>query len=294
MKKNYKSILLLVSLLFFFILFFLYSQMVVEEILFYTKLFYFKVFPTSFLFLLLSYLLIENHLFYYLEPYFPNHGLYFFIISLISGYPAGIISVKEAYSRGEICLEEANQMIQFSHFPNPLFVIYQCQLLFSNPFMPYLFYGIIILSQFIIYLFIPKKRGSITSSNSLSSFQISLTKTMKTLLLIYGTSIFFYLISTFFTHSFSFTSIIYVFISGVFDLTNGIYSSMILSSTSIQIILLYFFIVFGSIPIHLQIKSILSDTSISYYSFLKGRILSFLLCVLLWFLIYRTCAIGIC
>ena len=298
MTKNCKSILLLVSLFSLLLLFLSHSEMVVDEIISYTRLFYFNVFPTSFLFLLISYLLIENHLFFYLQHFLPNKNLYFFILSILSGYPAGAIYIKESYIRGEIDLEEANQFIRFAHAPNPLFVIYHCHQLFKDSFMPYLFYGIILISQFILYLFTPKKKSFFSSSVSSVSFsqtfQNAFMKTVHTILIIYGTSVFFYILSSFLTHYFSFSNTLYVFLCGVFDIMNGIHSSYIIQNLYLRMILLYFFIVFGSIPIHIQIKSILADTSISYHSFIKGRFISLLLCILLAIMIINGCiTIGI-
>ena len=295
MKKNCKSVLLLVSLLglLFYSLF--HTSFIVKEILFYTELFIRKVFPTSFIFLLLSYLLMDYHIFSYLEPYIPDKGLYFLLMAMISGYPTGSIFVKDALEGGEITIEEADEIIQYAHFPNPLFVIYQVGIIMQKR-ISYIFYFIIFMSNFFIYLFSKhhkkdKTFRNIVTPNFSHSLSNSLLKVFKVLILIYGTSIFFYLISCIIRGYFS--SYLYVFFSGLFDLTNGVVSVRILSDSFIQGIYLFFFIVFGSLSIHLQIKSILSDTLISYSSFVKGRILSFLLCILLW-VIYTSCAMFIC
>lgn len=287
MKKNYKSVLLLVSLIFLLLFYLFHSELLVKEILSYSSLFFKNVFPTSFVFLLLSYLLMENNLFFYLQKIIKQKSFYFFIISLISGYPAGIIYIKEALSKKEISNEEANNYTLFSHFPNPIFVLYHCKKLFSNTIIPIIFYGIIILSQFIVFIVVSKKtkteiQPKKTNTSFTTSFQSSLFKTASILLIIYGTSIFFYLLSCMILKHLIVPNYLYVFINGTLDLTKGIITSSILNNIKIQGIFLYYFIVFGSIPIHLQIKSILSDTSISYHLFLKGRILSFLLCSGFW------------
>lgn len=287
MKKNYKSILLLVSLLFLFFFYLFHSELLVKETISYSTLFFHNIFPTSFIFILLSYLLIENNLFFYLQKIMKRKALYFYLVSLISGYPAGMIYLKEALINHEVTIKEANQYSMFSHFPNPIFVLYHCNKLFSHSIYSIIFYGIIITSQLIIYLMIPKEKSNhfrATKANNsfTASFQKVLLKTMSVLLIIYGTSIFFDLISCIFLNYFTLPNYLYVWLNGTFDLTKGIMTSSILKSKKLQGILLYYFIVFGSIPIHIQIKSILTDTSISYRSFLKGRIIAFLLCSGCW------------
>jgi len=61
--------------------------------------------------------------------------------------------------------------------------------------------------------------------------------------------------------------------SGILEISQGL-NSLIGINISIKIkeLLAIFFISFGGLSIHLQIKGILSDTKISYLTFLKARI----------------------
>lgn len=288
MKKNYKSILLLVSLLLLLILYFTHSNLIVKEIISYSNLFFYNIFPTSFIFLLLSCLLIENNLFYYIQKIIKNPGLYFFLVSLISGYPTGAIFLKDALQKKEIDRIDANRYIMFSHFPNPLFIMFHLNKLFPKTQIPFLFYGIIILSNSILFFITKKQEKKDSISYYVSrpnSFQKSLFQAFSTLLLIYGTSIFFYLLSIIILYYIPLQNYLYVWLYGTFDLTKGIMMSNIISNPTIQGLFLFYFIVFGSLPIHMQIKSILSDTSISYKYFLKGRIISFTICSFLWLIL---------
>ena len=295
MKKNYKSILLLVSLCSLFLYALFHTEMIVMETIQYLSIFLTKLFPTSFLFLLLSSLIMEYQLAYYIQKILHKNSLpmYFFGMSLLSGFPSGAIFIRDFLHKGVITVEDANRYVRFAHFPNPLFVLHMVYTVFLNHFTTLIFYGFLILSNFILYLFSSKGPSysilNTTPEDFSKCFTNCLFKTIRVLITIFGTSIFFYLISCIIKTHFTLPPILYVFINGLFDLTNGVISTSLLSNTFLQGIFLFFFISFGSLPIHMQVKSILSDTSISYSSFLNGRIISFLICSLLW-LTYSCCA----
>lgn len=297
MKKNYKSVLLLVSLCFLFVYSLFHTEMMVREIIQYISIFLTKLFPTSFLFLLLSSLIMEYQIAFYLQKILRKNSLpfYFFGMSFLSGFPSGAVFIRDFLLRDIISVEDANRYIRFAHFPNPLFVLHMVYSVFLNRTTTFVFYGILILSNFILYLFSRKGPTYSLMNQAPDDFSKCFTKclfqTFRVLITIFGTSIFFYLISCIVRKYFVFSPVVYVFFNGLFDLTNGVISTSILSSTFLQGIFLFFFISFGSLSIHMQIKSILSDTSISYLSFLKGRFLSFLLCVFLW-IIYSCCWWG--
>lgn len=297
MKKNNQTILLLVILCFLFLYIIFHTESMVDEVICYLSIFFYHLFPTSFLFLLLSSLLMEYQVAYFIQRITRSKNLssYIFFMSLLGGFPSGAILVKSFFDKGLISLQDANKMIQYAHFPNPLFIFHMGFLIFQSKKIMITFYSILILSNFILYLFYYKNTSSYTLKympvHSFSKvFQKCLFETIRVLIIIFGTSLFFYLCSCIVRNYFNSNSFLYVFCSGLFDLTNGVLSTSILSNTFIQGILLFFFIAFGSISIHIQVKSILEDTSISYSSFLKGRVLSFIFCVILW-VIYLTITI---
>ncbi len=285
MIKTYKTILLLVTLIICLILYFLNSEYIINNFLEYTKLFYTKLFPVSFIFFIFSSLLID----YKLLEIFPINitSYYVFILSFISGFPSGSKYTKELLDKEIITIEEAKSLLLFSHFPNPLFILGSLTTIINKEYSIKLLLSII-LSNFIILLFCKKNKNNIKNNNYPNSFSISLSKaiksSIKTIIIIYGTSIFFYLISTIITKYILLNSYFYVLISGVFDLTKGVFSASIINSEIIRLFFILLFISFGSISIHMQVKSILNN-SILYKQFIKGRIigtiLSFIILLLL-------------
>lgn len=284
MKKSYQSSLILIILITILTLYIINSSLITEGILDYTKLFITKLFPTSFLLFTFSSLLINYQLIDTIAKITKKNSstLYITIMSLISGFPSGPKYTVELFNKNYINQKTANYLLTYTHFPNPLFILGPVNVLIGNTKTTIKLLFSLLISNFLIALFLYKKSPqTLLPKNEQTSFPKALNEaiisTTKTLILIYGTSLFFYLISLLIIHYIPLTPITYILINGIFDLTKGIFSTSIISSTLIKAILIITFISFGSISIHIQIKSILSDTSLNYKNFLLGRIFSTLI-----------------
>ena len=284
MKENYKNRLILVTLILMLIFYLFNSQYILNNIIDYSKLFLTKLFPVSFIFFIISSLLVDFGIISFLDNvlHIKSTKLYVFTISMISGFPSGAKYTKDLYNKGFISCSDANKLMMFSHFPNPLFIISSLTLVIPNRIITRNILLSIIISNFIIMLFCKIDGNKYNDGNfKKTNFSLSLATGIKSafevLCIIYGTSLFFYLISCIILNTFSFSHIYYVLICGVFDLTKGIFSVSLLDSNYLRGIFVLLFICFGSLSIHLQIKSILSDTPINYKYFIFGRIFGTLL-----------------
>ncbi|MBQ9019422.1 MAG: hypothetical protein IJ097_03855 [Bacilli bacterium] len=287
MKKTYKTILILVTLIIILLLYFINSEFIINNFLDYTKLFYTKLFPVSFIFFVFSTLLIEYKILDIIPINISN--IYVFILSLISGFPSGAKYTKDLLNKGNITKEIASHIIMYSHFPNPLFILGSVNILLNNKLLCIKLLLSIILSNFIIFLFTKKNNNSnnhiIVYQNNFSKvLNNSIISSLKVILLIYGTSIFYYLISCIITKYIQLNPYIYILISGTFDLTKGIFSTSIINNNLYKALFILFFTSFGSISIHMQIKSILEDTFL-YKSFIKGRIIGTILSFIIFIIL---------
>ena len=61
-----------------------------------------------------------------------DHLVTIFILSMISGFPSNARNTKILYEKGKITEEEANHILIFSHFSNPLFILTTISLYFFN------------------------------------------------------------------------------------------------------------------------------------------------------------------
>lgn len=292
MKRNLKSILILVILCSLLFLYLLYSKFVVESFLDYTELFMQKFFPPAFIFMLLSNMLIEYNFIQIIQKYLKINSsyLYVFLLSLISGTPSGAIYARELYKKNIISEKDANNIIMFSHFPNPLFIITSVGSILGDTGIAIKILLSLILGNFIIYLFIPHRNTNSNYSYSQNSDFSSvlmkcINKCIRSIVSIYGISLFFFLISATINMHVD-NMYLYILISGLFDLTKGVYSTALINNIFIRAILIIAFTSIGPLSIQMQVKSILSDTKINYQYFLIGRILGFILTSVIFITLY--------
>lgn len=292
MKKIYKNRLILVTLIGMLVFYLFNSNLVIVSILDYTEIFISKLFPVSFIFFIISSLLIDYGIISFLDRVFHvrTTNLYIFLVSMISGFPSGSKYIRDLYNKGLVDVRGANRMLMFSHFPNPLFMISSLTIVINDRKIIRCLLLAVILSNFIILIF-SRKREEFKSTYTINDdFSKSLVKaihnSLSVLITIYGVSIFFYLIACIIINTFAINGILYVIICGVFDLTKGIYSSILVNNIYVRGIVVLLFISFGGISIHLQVKSILSDTPIKYKYFFIGRVIGTVLALIIFNILY--------
>ena len=292
MKKTYQTNLILVFLLTILTLYLVNSNLITTNILDYTKLFFTKLFPTSFLLLTITSLLINYKLIETISTIVKKNStsIYIIIMSLFCGFPSGPKYIADLYSKNYLSKKSAISLLTFTHFPNPLFVLGPVATLLYSKKLAFFILLSIIIANFITFLIFHKRYTStaipqtpeLPFSKALSQAIIS---SLKTQTLIYGTSLFFFLISLLITTYLTPPPLIFVLINGFFDLTKGIFSTPTLLNTFIAAYLILLFITFGSISIHIQIKSILMDANLTYKPFLIGRIISTVLALIIFSLL---------
>ena len=286
MTKNIKSTLVLTLLFTLLILYIKESNLIIKEYLNYTNLFITKLLPSVFIIYILSDLLINYGIINILKKItkYPT-TLYILLISLISGFPSGPKTIKKLKEQNYISEEESNKLIKYTHFPNPIFVFSTISLITNNIILIYIS---IIISNLIILI-----NNKPTSTNKLpnikekdfsSVLSNSIINTLKIIILIYGTSIFFYLISVILIKYLN-TKKLYILINILFDLTKGIQTTSLINNQTLKDLIIILLLTISPLNINIQIKSILSDTNIKYKNFIKGRITSFILTIIIYLLI---------
>ena len=290
MYKTYKTILVLVTLLVLLFSYLLNSRYIIDCFLDYSLLFITKLFPVSFLLFIFSSLILDYGFIIYIERIFKinSTNIYLFIVSMLSGFPSGSKYTKELLNKGYIDIDTANKYIMFSHFPNPLFILGSVNILLDDLYLSLVILLSIVISNFIIMLFVSKKNNYkysyYISNNFSNSLSIAINNSINVIISIYGISIFFYLISSIITKIFVIDGYLYIVVCGLFDLTKGIFSTVIISNNIVRACFILLFSVFGSLSIHMQVNSILIESKIKYRNFLKGRVISLILSFLIFFL----------
>lgn len=277
MKKR----LIIIFLLFILVNILINSSFIINNIYDYTNLFIKNLFFNTFIIYIISSLLIDNGLLDILNPIiFTN------VISMISGFPSGIKYSKELLDKEYINKDCANYLVTFCHYPNPLFIIGSVSTIIGMKSAIFILISIYISNFIVSRIF--KYRFNITTNyiyrksnyNFMTSLNNSIMNAFKTILLIYGTSVISLVILLIIINVIKPTNIIYSIISGIFDLTKGIFSTILINNKRIRVYLILMFITFGSLNIHLQVRSI-CNKDINYKYFLFGRLLSTLLVIII-------------
>lgn len=286
MTKNIKRLVVLTLLFTLLILYIKESNLIIKEFLSYTNLFITKLLPSVFIIYILSDLLINYGIINLLKKItkYPT-TIYILLISLISGFPSGPKTIKNLKEQNYISEEDANKLIKSTHFPNPIFVFSTISLITKNIGIIYIS---IIISNLIILLKTKptsnNKLPSIKEKDFTTTLSNSIINTLKIIILIYGTSIFFYLISIIILNYLN-TKKLYIIINTLFDLTKGIQTTSLITNQILKDLVIILLLTISPLNINIQIKSILSDTNIKYINFIKGRIISSILTIIFYFLI---------
>ena len=286
MTKNIKSTLVLTLLFTLLILYIKESNLIIKEYLNYTNLFITKLLPSVFIIYILSDLLINYGIINILKKItkYPT-TLYILLISLISGFPSGPKTIKNLKEQNYISEEESNKLIKYTHFPNPIFVFSTISLITKN--IKIIYISIIISNLIILINNKPQstnKLPNIKEKDFTSVLSNSIINTLKIIILIYGTSIFFYLISVILIKYLN-TKKLYILINILFDLTKGIQTTSLINNQTLKDLIIILLLTISPLNINIQIKSILSDTNIKYINFIKGRVTSCILTSIIYFLL---------
>ena len=293
MKKTYQRIIIITFLLTLLILYTINSTLIIKSIIDYTKLFITKLFPTNFIFFMLSTILIDQGLIELINNKLKLNGSIFYvtIMSILSGVPSGSKYTKDLLDKGLISNKTANYLLSFTHFPNPMFVLNTVTILLNKTLALKILICLILSNLIIALIFKPPKKEVIIINDSPSKdFSESLSKaiidSLKVILIIYGTSVFFYLITVIINKYLTLNVLSHVLLNGIFDLTKGLFSISLLSNKLLKSLLIIIFFSFGSLSIHIQIKSIITNTSLKYKYFILGRLLQILFATILFLLSY--------
>lgn len=272
-----------------------------------------KIFPTLFPMFVISNLLICYNFPLFMgellknitSKYFslPGSSSFILIISMISGFPSSSKYIRSLLQEGQISLEDANYLIKFTHFSNPLFIIGTIgSLLLQNEKLGLLVLISHYLGNFIIAIIFkrksnyPKEKISLErafnylgSKKSLgANISSSIYDAISTLTLLLGIITSFLIINSIIS-TINLPTIIKYINSCILEMTGGvIFASSLNTSYIFRAILMTAIISFGGFSVHMQVLSIISDTKIKYNDFLYARILHVIISSVIVLILIKT------
>ena len=307
MKKNILNLLVIGSCIIIIIALLNNKQLIVSTVIYSLDLWINTIIPSLFPFFVISDILIKYNITNYIPNFIKNifcklfkvseYSIGIFFLSMISGFPSNARNTKQYYEEGYISLDEANHILSFTHFSNPLFILSTVAVFFLH----HEEYGIVILlSHYLsnIVLGIISRRNLTSNLNHYTkpnkksqNFGLVLTKaissSMDTILLIFGTLTCFLIIASLLINSLHLSLYPSALLKCILEVTMGIKSLSLLPLPDIyKIVITSMAISFGGLSVHMQVISQICDTDISYSSFFIGRIFQMIISGVLAYLLY--------
>ena len=277
-----KKILIYLPCLLFLGLIFINYNIVLDSTINACYIWLYKVFPYLFIMIILNNILINLN-FYQL---FKKPSTYIFVMSMLSGSPTSAVIIGNLYKNNVIDKDYAHNSLLFAYFANPLFLYTMLNSIFKSNYLTLKLMVIHYLSNLIIYFMHKKKLNNYCKENNNNS-TFNLTKAIKeamnTNLMVLGTIIFYLVISSIILNTINMPPFISLLFRGILEMTQGL-NFLIDASILSKEILAIFFLSFGGLSIHTQVKCLLDEVNLDYKYFLKGRIYQTLIALFLTFI----------
>lgn len=308
MKKNLYNFTIL-SFLILCLLFILSNpKEIIEAGIFSLEIWKKNIFPSLFPFFILADLLINYGFVKILgtllkkpvQSLFHLRSVCAFVIimSLLSGFPSSAKYITKLYHEKIITLKEANHLITFTHFSNPLFILGTIFSLLNNQkiclCILFAHYG----ANFILGILLREKKQETTQSKFkqtkkpfVACFSNSIENTIHTLAYILGTITVFLVLTTVLFKYIDLPILLKNILRGFLEITQGIkYISAMDLSIHLKGLIITIFLSFGGLCIHMQVLGIIKDIKIKYSRYFFSRILHAILAssLYLFFLIFLT------
>lgn len=293
MKKKINSLTIIILLALIIIYVFTNSKNITTAIFESYELFLKNIFPSLFPMFIISYILVEIKIPEVLgnifkKPFYKlfktkKEASFVFFMSMLTGFPSSAKYIESLMNKNLLDEKDANKILQFTFFSNPLFIINTVGIMFLNNIK----LGYIILISHITGNIItglifrnynkkeePEKenikqsiRELIIKINTTKFFNVLLNAikdALSTMILIFGILVTFQIIITMMPKS--------TIIKGLIEMTIGLKYTSLLTNTNLKLILSTFFLSFGGLCIHTQIMNILNKKRVKYLPFLLARI----------------------
>lgn len=299
MKRNIYNFTILSLLLLCLVCILTHPKEIMESGMFSLEIWKKNIFPSLFPFFILSDLLIYfgfaktlgNFLSYPVKKLFHLRSICAFVLvmSLFSGFPSSAKYIATMYKEKKITLKEANHLIKFTHFSNPLFIMGTvfsllqdkkiCFFILISHYIANIILGILYREK------IEKNESFLLKKETrtfLNVFKSSIDQTISTLTYILGTITIFLVLSTILFTYIQIDDFSKCILRGMLEITQGIkYVSLLSISKYLKGLIITGFLSFGGLCIHIQVLGIIKEIQIKYSRYLLSRILHvFFACIL--------------
>jgi sporulation integral membrane protein YlbJ len=303
-EKIFNTFIILLSL-------FVLIEILIKKSLIYTSIMYAlrlwvgSLIPSLFPFFIISDILINYNSIDYIPKIIRNICKYLFgisdnmltilFLSMISGFPSNARNTRMMYDKGLISLEDANHILMFSHFANPIFILTTVGVFFFKDQK----LGIILLithyiSNIVLGILLRSKRNDGNYYITIKKVRFgdviisAIRRSIDTILMICGILVVFLVISVIIVDTFHLNVYNSMIVKGICEVTIGLEALSKLNISNVyKVVIASMFLAFGGLSVHVQVLSQTADTDISYRSFLTGRIYQMIISGIITYIISR-------
>jgi len=272
-------------------------------------LFFYKVFPSLFPFLVISNVILAYDGVYIYSRIFggllckplrlPEECSFVLIISMLCGYPLGAKYSSDLYERKIIDLNTYTRLINIASNPSPLFVVGSVGTsMLNNTMLGYMLLFSCYASCFLLSLVLPRKnkhkKSSARAKHNFVSENIgyvlknSIENALNTSMSVGGFVIIFSVINGFLSRVIADDSIFKNIFLGMIEMTNG---CNLMSNTNcemiVKIAIISFILSFSGLSIISQVYSFTFKYNISMVKYVSLKAIQGMMCSLISILVYR-------
>lgn len=283
------------------------SDTVIESVSFSISIWKDNLFPTLFPFFVVSNLLLNygfvdiigNILAYPMNKFYHLPGSCGFVlaISLVSGFPSGAKYTKDLVDNNLITNEQAERLLTFTHYSNPLFILGMIgNILLNNQSLAYLIMLAHVISGLLVGIIFRKKENNNLDNKKLiksnnkpfgNLLTTSISNSLNTMFLLLGVVTIFLIVSSLIKSFFNLQPLLNTLISGILEMTQGVKNASLLNISELsKAMIITGIISFGGLSVHMQVISIISENKIRYKYFLFARILHSIIAIILISIFY--------
>lgn len=252
------------------------------------------VLPTLFPFFIVTRIIIKSNI-------FPTRfiKLYPVLTGMIAGYPTGAVTITELLNTKALTKKEAGTLLLLSNNASPGFLIGYTSLCHKAlKSTPYAIWGTVMISSLLVSLpgilsliiLSKNERTAKKTSNkqalmSIGFFEDTMLECFRILVMIGGYIMIFSMFSLV-INSFSNNNAVLSFISGTFEVTNGVHlisDGKIYTDTKLQSALIAALCSFGGFSAYFQTAGVLKSSGLSTSNYLFKKIISGIISFFLYF-----------
>lgn len=216
----------------------------------------------------------------------PQGSEFLLAIGFLGGYPVGAQNISLACQRGQLSRADGKRMLGFCSNAGPAFLFGIMAPMFTQAHIPWLLWGIHILSALLVGMVLPGDTNSsqVNQNSRPVRFQEALEKSVRTMALVCGWVVIFRMILTFLQRwvLWALPTEVTVIISGILELSNGCVQLETIPSEGLRFLIAGALLSLGGVCVTMQTASVCDGLSLR--SYFPGKLLqgcfSLLLCAL--------------